>query len=120
MPNASIAEALHFPKLQGATGNISYRLTDEKKFSFKQHFCHTLNVFFFLQGMQAKPAKLQGKSIPLGISTSCSVSRISGIFLTHIHLPGYRSLRLLRAEVSVAKKGSNLSHRHLLVDESTT
>ena len=31
MPNAGIAEALHFPKLQGATGNISYCLTDETK-----------------------------------------------------------------------------------------
>ena len=38
MPNAGIAEAPHFPKLQGATANISYRLTDETSVSFEQHF----------------------------------------------------------------------------------
>ena len=38
MPNAGIAEAPHFPKLQGATGNISYRLTDETKVFFPTVF----------------------------------------------------------------------------------
>lgn len=38
MPNGGIAEALHFPKLQGATGNISYPLTDEKKVFFQAAF----------------------------------------------------------------------------------
>lgn len=65
MPNVGIAEAPHFPKLQGATGSISYRLTDETKVFFRTVFLpYPERLLFSLPTRECKQSSINYRVSP--------------------------------------------------------